>query len=594
MNNQAFINYESQGTPSVVDYNVPETIGYDGLNIVELDVEPARFNPPPIPPLTASEVNALTEAQLADAMAAGFADARVFPDLGVSPGFLIYATRVTLPDGRQIDYNGCYLSAFGPVDSEQWLTPELRRLAPADVLRLLKLGGNLSIIRLSDHRYTYRFIDVDPRSPVRYRQRIALVESYRLSSFLGSYGAGGVVNTFSLLPGERAKVTVRTYKRTTETSRLASTILDSLNDSSSSDFETAVQDERSDRSTQARMDSWHVEAELTGNWGTGSAHLEAGYKGSSSSARQQFAQNVSNALDKHVQQNSSRRDVKVEQTTETTTELTDENVTEREIRNINVGRSLNFVFRQLNQEYYSLLHLIDVRVGYTDGVTTRVVPLYALDDLLRDVIKTDVDGGGAPLPDAQQYRTKLRGAILDDLGLVFDHQGNPHDLVETVERRSRSGERLGSYVRFRKGQRSTYQNPITQAAFTVDGVIVAVAQNVLRTDGVITEALLGRASGLDPYSRRLQEETVRELRVRNDRLEQQVARERAVQSAIRHTNAAALALVQQLYPAPPSPTATMTATPAAMAMAAPPPIPALPPAPRPAAGALTSGRPDAP
>jgi hypothetical protein len=155
---------------------------------------------------------------------------------------------------------------------------------------------------------------------------------------------------------------------------------------------------------------------------------------------------------------------------------------------------------------------------------------------------------------------------------------------------------LGSYVRFRKGQRSTYQNPITHASFTVDGVIVAVAQNVLRTEGVITEALLGRASGLDPYSRRLQEETVRELKLRNDRLEQQVARERAVQSAIRHNNAAALGLVQQLYPAPPSAlTAAMApAMTPAMAMAAPSPMPALPPAPPSAAGALTSGQPGTP
>ena len=43
------------------------------------------------------------------------------------------------------------------------------------------------------------------------------------------------------------------------------------------------------------------------------------------------------------------------------TETGEETVIERELANINVGRTLNFAFRQMNQEFYSFLHLVDVR-----------------------------------------------------------------------------------------------------------------------------------------------------------------------------------------------------------------------------------------
>ena len=53
----------------------------------------------------------------------------------------------------------------------------------------------------------------------------------------------------------------------------------------------------------------------------------------------------------------------------------------REIENINVGRTLNFVFRQMNQEFITILHLVDVRVAYFNGDPdyTREVTLPQLD-----------------------------------------------------------------------------------------------------------------------------------------------------------------------------------------------------------------------
>ena len=44
--------------------------------------------------------------------------------------------------------------------------------------------------------------------------RLILVESYRLSSYLGNYGAGRTLKTFSLLPGEKTKLSIKNYTKT--------------------------------------------------------------------------------------------------------------------------------------------------------------------------------------------------------------------------------------------------------------------------------------------------------------------------------------------------------------------------------------------
>jgi hypothetical protein len=197
------------------------------------------------------------------------------------------------------------------------------------------------------------------------------VEECRLSSFPGNYGAGKTIKTLSLLPGEKTKVVIKTYTRTTTTAKAASSIFDSFNKSSADDFQKGIESEQTDKEAAARTDAWSVEAEVSGRWGTGKAKVSGGYKGSANSSREQLAKNVTKATQKHAATASSKRDVKVEQSKESKTESGDEEGLEREIHNVNVGHTLNFVFRQMNQEYVSLLHLTDVKIAFTWGAPTR-------------------------------------------------------------------------------------------------------------------------------------------------------------------------------------------------------------------------------
>jgi len=209
----------------------------------------------------------------------------------------------------------------------------------------------------------------------------------------------------------------------------------------------------------------------------------------------------------------------------------------------------------MNQEYLTLLHLLDVKIGYTDGLTTKAIPLYALDDFLREVIVTQKDTSGAPLSEDKQFRTKLKQQILDELKLIYDYKGAVHDLTERIERKDSSGTSLGAYHRVKRIA-TEYEVVSTGTKVTVAGIVLSAMYNVIRTDGIITEALLGRSPGLDTFSQELQEQTVRELKAKNNLLALHIAREHAAQRAVETKRKTTVDLIAKLYPPPrPPPTA---------------------------------------
>ena len=112
--------------------------------------------------------------------------------------------------------------------------------------------------------------------------------------------------------------------------------------------------------------------------------------GGTNSAREEFAKNVSSATTKHSAKASSQRNVEVNTNFEIKEQTGEETTISREIKNINVGNTLNLLFNQLNQEMITILHLVDVRVSFNNGYgeSTVEVPLSDLDNLLETYIVT--------------------------------------------------------------------------------------------------------------------------------------------------------------------------------------------------------------
>ncbi len=122
--------------------------------------------------------------------------------------------------------------------------------------------------------------------------------------------------------------------------------------------------------------------ETTGEWGT-------------RSAREDFAKTVSNALFKHSARASSKRDVEIntssEQSSTSVSEQGSEQTIERQIENVNVRRTLNLVFRQIVQEYISVLHLTDVKIALNDespGPTRSIQSTSSIDSSMRTSMTT--------------------------------------------------------------------------------------------------------------------------------------------------------------------------------------------------------------
>lgn len=362
------------------------------------------------------------------------------------------------------------------------------------------------------------------------RPQLALVERHQLSSFLGNYGAGRTIKTFSLFPGEQTEISIRTYSNSTRKQQEASSILESVSRESALEFERAVESEQSTKTASQRESEsyWKVSADVGANILIASAdiHAEGGGRTKTNASREEAARNTARALDKHAQSASAKREVNVNTEAEFETTTGEESSTKRTIENVNQGRTLNLVFRQMNQEFTTLLHLVDVRVAFTNGFpdSYREVPLYRLDELLEEVIVEGEVDGVTP-------REVVEEQIMNQLTAVADYKDTyQREFVEEAQFEDDPG-----YWRVNKDLRMTYEPPEQVDGGvrpTVRGVILSGTTNTLRTDGVIVDALLGRGEALEEAGRRNQSQESRRQKLANDQTEESIRRQKLARSIV--------------------------------------------------------------
>lgn len=479
---EPLIKLEPGGVAPVLSYDIPEPTIYDGTNFIELDFvqdgetaedyfEPVAFEKPEETrtPVGDLDVDALKSSVLT-AMKAGFADRKLFPNAQPTAGAFRFDEQPN---------PGTKLAGPRP------LSPELADLEPEEVALALNNGKRLSIYTTLYGTQSYTYID-EPTEP---QPGIYLVETYRLSSFLGNYGAGRIVKTFSLLPGEATRISIKTFKKTEEERKQSSSILDSFTEESARDFESTLQQEQSDKRSYAENFEYYAEAEAKASWGWGSAKVKGGVSGGTNSAREEFSKNVSSSTEKHSMKASAKREVNVDTSYEVTEETGEETSIERELENINLSRTLNYVFRQMNQEFITLLTLTDVRVAFFNGFTEsrEEVTLPELDTLLEKYVVED-------------KRADVRSQIVEQLETVLDYEDEIQSIVEEKEIAEDD-----TYLRTRKDIVSVYEDPISGREIPAPGIILSAMKNVLRTEGIVVEALLGEGEALDGYATQLQE-----------------------------------------------------------------------------------------
>lgn len=515
---------EPAGSPVVVHYDLAEPTSVRGRQVIQLD-GPAEY-------FTGG--SHLTREQISAAYVAardtGVLDPVVFP---ANAGLDRWRDD---PNGYWgddwVDWRTRWVRAVFKALDEQRLVDELtagKRL----VLYVEGLSPN------NGGTVVARFEEVVGRRPA-----LLLVERYRLSSFPARYGAGRTIKTFSLLPGERTRIRISTYKRTSESRQEASSILDASSDETERAFESTVQAEQSDRQASRQSQEYHVEGEVQAEarWGWGSAQMKVsgGTSSTAESSREEFVKNVSNAVNHNAAKASSRREIHVDTSLEVETESAEESAIERDLENINRSRTLNFIFRQMNQEFIAVLHLVDVRVAYFDGTagSRDERPLFELDRLLERYVVAD-------------RRAEVRAAILAELSTIKDSDGRRADkFIDKVTVRDGDTETELTYPRVNPGYESTYQPAGGGREIRVPGVLVSAEAHVMRTDGVVVDAFLGQGNGLDDYSTGLQVQAIRERRLANDLRRIEVDRLRLANEILRDGDRERADLYGRLFPRP--------------------------------------------
>jgi hypothetical protein len=524
------VELDPDGKPSVLNYNVPDPTSYHGRHLIRLEFPAGVFIKMPAPP---REVPAATGKGNEGVRQWAFSRTILTSNLVSLRKASVSKTRNTINSLRE------------GTQKLEIVSSAVARVQPAELLDAVsdanieansKVGRLPFVVKTLSGASAVQFA----RPPVEPLPALYLVETVRLSNFLGDYGAGRTLHTFSLLPGEKTRITVNTYRNSSETATEASSIFDSYTSETADAFESAVQAETTAKDTAEQHVEWNVQAEAEGNWGVASASVSAGASGGSNTAREEFAKNASQAVEKHAQSASAKRDVTVNNTTTATIETGEQTAVERQIENINVGRTLNFVFRQLNQEFYSVLHLVDVRVGFFDGFAehTREVSVGDIDRLLEYCVKTPED------------RTSIKADILHALGNILDWRHEARSMLATRILPQRSGTALPVQV-IDRDLRSTVS--LGDRPIPVEGIPLDVRRVVLRTDGVIVEALLGQSPALDDYSADLQTAKVEERRLENQRLALELDERRARLRILESGDAAAAQRYAQMFGTPPVP-----------------------------------------
>lgn len=377
--------------------------------------------------------------------------------------------------------------------------------------------------------------------------RLFIIHVLGISSFLADYGLGRTVKTFTLLPGEETTISMRTWRATEESRSESSSIIDSYDESSADRFAETVQDETTDTSTQSESSNWQIEGEASASWGWGKASVSGGKGGGSASSTEEFARSMEEAVSEHTAEASSHRENTVTSSSESSESSETETVIERTIKNINVKRVLNFVFRELNQTYSTKIHLKDIRIAFSNGRSGswREVPLSGLAGLLTDLIK-----------DTATMDSVAKG-ILSQIAVMFDSNDLPTKVLQKVTM-GPCGASFESIADAQPGDNCEYAVPPTDGSWyyrfkrgelnqeeedhPVDGLVLREREVVLRTDSVVVEALLGTADAVDTYAAALQEAAVRERQLANKREE---LAQRIVNS--KDTNAAEV--FAQVFPA---------------------------------------------
>ena len=348
-----------------------------------------------------------------------------------------------------------------------------------------------------------------------------MVLHFKVCSYLGDYGAGQTIKTFSLLPGEKMEIGIKHYLRNEVTKKQSQHILDSFSTESAEELQNTVEDEHTMTSgstdTESKEKNWNVGGNLGINVGVFSFGAQGGGGGtkasSHASSMQDQIKQLDSAITKHVAKADTLRQIDVNVESNTSSVSEEEETTKRFIENYNKSRVINFVFRQLLQEFFTITYLDNVTFSYTNGYPehTKSCSIADLETMLSEILIA---------PDAVQVEANK---IYSYLCNIVDYTGTKTSFIELINESNgncinpSSAPLVSSYVRKRADLSQAYNGK------TVKGIILSTVHRITRTSSLIADAVLGQGEALDCYNQKLQDSNAQNAYLGNLELVQKIS-----------------------------------------------------------------------
>ncbi|HEY9114405.1 MAG TPA: hypothetical protein VIN10_06865 [Bacteroidales bacterium] len=341
----------------------------------------------------------------------------------------------------------------------------------------------------------------------------------KMLTYPGKTGLGKVVKTISLLPGEELELYTSNYLSETSTRLQSENIIDSSSITCEETFKNSLSENVNNSIVEGssaqsyESDFWFKgkgSYSTIGIWGQAKASAEGGFSSNSESLSSIVSDQVSNFSEfttaKTNQSNQYRcYEVKTE-SFESDTTIT-MNTNKRKIKNVNTSHVLNFVFRQVVQEYISIISLKNVIVLIPKN-NNELIPI-SISELPHRLKEMGIS--------EKQTKTIVEN-IYQQLNNIYDYKNEKWSMLELqpidIEALNFEGFKKAAIPRqfkvsIKKGIKSKYNEQ------NVEGIILDVTNRVLNTSSAIVDAMIGHGIALDCYNLKLRENSIKELEFYN-------------------------------------------------------------------------------
>lgn len=501
---EPFVKLEEGGQASILNYNLPQATCYDATSFVKMNVPLESFKRTELD----VPVNNFWDVQAVRTLDAIRVDLDTRVNAIPRQNMLVDAGHL---NARSVASTlvGANITALKSVSKEDFTAdgvsdkPMVRAYSPIVEKDYMSVRIKQGYMPVPYKRFSGRLdIRYIPK-PVTPKPMLTMVLHFKVCSYLGDYGAGQTIKTFSLLPGEKMEIGIKHYLRNETTKKQSQHILDSYSEESADELQNTVDDEYThtlgSTSGGSSESNWNAGGSLGINIGVVSFGAQGGGGGANTSSFASSVQDqvrqLDSAITKHVAKADTLRQIDVNTESNTTSISEEEETTKRYLENYNKSRVINFVFRQLLQEFFTITYLDNVTFTYTNGYQERNknCSIADLETMLTDILIS---------PEAVQAEANK---IYTYLCNIVDYTGTKTSFIEKIT--ESNGNCINpslptvdtSYVRKKANLTQTYNEK------TVKGIIMSTVHRITRTSSLVADAVLGQGEALDCYNQKLQD-----------------------------------------------------------------------------------------